>query len=159
MIKLTESRHFMVKTFFASTIALGLLAGCSQNAAFLAETQTVAPDGTVTTNKDNPGYTQIPDMPFPPGSSMNIERTFIVGSGESWYGQVIVESSSDANASFDFYKQKLTEYGWNELSSVRAQTSVLTYMRNNRILAIQIVQNRIGQSDIVVTVSPKEGAI
>ena len=134
-----------------------MIGGCSQTASFMSETQSVAADGTVTNNEPLQGYTQIPDLPFPVGSKMNIERTFIVGSGESWYGQILIEAPSDANNSFDFYKQKLNEYGWNELSSVRAQTSILTYMRENRILVIQISQPRIGKTEIMITVSPKEG--
>ena len=89
---------------------------------------------------------------------MNIERTFIVGSGDSWYGQTMIETSSGANATFDFYKQKLTEYDWTEVSSVRAQTSILTYMRSNRVLSIQISQTRLGKAEIMITVSPREGS-
>jgi hypothetical protein len=157
MMKHKENSRFLLSTLLASMVALPLISACSQTASFMPESQTVAPDGTVTTSEPEPGYTQIPDMPFPGGSQMNLDRTFIVGSGESWYGQVVIETSSGANTAFDFYKQKLAEYGWQELSSVRALTSVLTYMRSNRILAIQIIQQRLGQSEIVITVSPREG--
>ena len=153
-----ENRHFTILSFILAIVALPLVSGCSQTASFKPETQTVAADGTVTTSEPAPGFTQIPDLPFPTGAKMNIERTFIVGSGDSWYGQTMIETSSGANSTFDFYKQKLTEYGWNELSSVRAQTSILTYMRNNRVLAIQISQSHLGRAEVMITVSPREGS-
>ena len=153
-----ENRHFITLSFILAIVALPLVSGCSQTAAFKPEAQTVAADGTVTTSEPTPGFTQIPDLPFPAGAKMNIERTFIVGSGDSWYGQTMIETPSGANSTFDFYKQKLTEYGWNELSSVRAQTSILTYMRNNRVLAIQISQSHLGRAEVMITVSPREGS-
>ncbi|MBT4888622.1 MAG: hypothetical protein HON65_03605 [Rhodospirillales bacterium] len=153
-----ENRHFLTSAFVLAIVTLPMVSGCSQTASFKPETQIVAADGTITTSEPAPGFTQIPDLPFPTGAKMNIERTFIVGSGDSWYGQTMIETSSGANATFDFYKQKLTEYDWTEVSSVRAQTSILTYMRSNRVLSIQISQTRLGKAEIMITVSPREGS-
>jgi hypothetical protein len=138
-----------------SAVALSLITGCAQTVSIMPGTQTFAQDGTVSTDAPSPGYTQFPDLPFPGNAKMNIDRTFIVGSGESWFGQTIIEVSSSANTSFDFYIQNLSAYGWKELSSVRAITSVLTYTRANRVLTIQINKTRAGNSEILVTVSPR----
>ncbi len=154
-----EKRKLAAITLIASISAASLVSGCTQTVSILPETQTVAPDGTVTRDLPEPGYTQFPDLPFPPNSKMNIERTFIVGSGESWFGQTVVEVTSGANTTFDFYKQNLPDHGWNELSSVRAITSVLTYTRLNRVLTIQINQTRTGNSDILITVSPRNSDV
>jgi hypothetical protein len=114
-------------------------------------------DGTVA--EPAAGFTQFPDLPFPPGAQMDIENTFIVGSGESWYGQTSIETNLGTNSAFDFYKQQLPDHGWVELSSVRAQTSILTYTREHRVLAIQLAHgNSLTKTNVLITVSPKDGS-
>jgi len=119
--------------------------------------QPVADNVSPTSNPGNTTFTQIPDLPIPPGSTMNIERTFIVGSSGSWYGQTMIDSPGGGNTTFDFFKQELPGYGWQELSSVRARTSVLTYTREKRVLAIQLTENLPGHTEVMITVSPHGG--
>lgn len=138
---------------FSVVAALG---GCTRMTNVTSAQQTTNADGTI--DGPAPGFTQFPDLPFPPGSQMDIEKTFIVGSDDSWYGQVAVETKLGANSTFDFYKQQLPEYGWSELSSVRAQTSILTYTRDHRVLAIQLVPGNLQTTDVLITVSPRDGA-
>ena len=57
---------------------------------------------------------------------------------------------------FDFFKQKLPEFGWREITSVRAATSVLTFSRRNRIATIQIVGRTLRGAESTITVSPQE---
>jgi len=45
-----------------------------------------------------------------------------------------------------------------ELSSVRAQTSILTYTREHRVLSIQLVQGNLTKTVVMITVSPKDGS-
>ena len=126
-----------------------------------ATPQNPQPTTDVMSTADNLGYTtftQMPDLPIPPGSTMNIERTFIVGSAGSWYGQTVVETPGGGNTTFDFFKQELPGYGWQELSSVRARTSILTYTREMRVLAIQLTEVLPGHTEVMVTVSPRGGA-
>jgi len=106
---------------------------------------------------DDTTFTQIPDLPIPPGSTMNIERTFIVGGAESWYGQTMIVAPGGGNTTFDFFKQELPNYGWHELSSVRARTSILTYTRELRVLAIQLTELSLGSTEVMITVSPRGG--
>ena len=57
----------------------------------------------------------------------------------------------------DFFKQKLTDYNWNEITSVRSSTSVLTYSLNKRIMTIQIAPikySNLYNSNISITMSP-----
>ncbi len=132
------------------------LTGCSQMATMTPTEPATNADGTIA--EPTAGFTQFPDLPFPPGSKMNIESTFIVGSGDSWYGQTSVETKLGANGAFDFYKQQLPDHGWTELSSVRAQTSILTYTREHRVLAIQLTPGNLNNTEVLITVSPRDGS-
>ncbi|MBL4615174.1 MAG: hypothetical protein JKY27_09910 [Magnetovibrio sp.] len=89
---------------------------------------------------------------------MDNSRTLIFGSGDTWYGQLSLDSGHSNNAMFDFYKQELTGFGWLEVTSVRAPVSVLTYERQGRVLSIQIEKASITGSRITLTVSPRGGS-
>jgi len=89
---------------------------------------------------------------------MDTERTLVFGSGESWYGQLSLDASHGADALFDFYKQELPAFAWQEVTSVRAPISVLTYERQGRVLSIQIEKAALGGAKITVTVSPRGDA-
>lgn len=134
-----------------------VLVGCTQIASVPQNPQPDT-DGTTQADSNDAGFTQIPDLPIPPGSIMNIEQTFIVGSAESWYGQTQIEAPEGGNRIFDFFKQELPVYGWQELSTVRAQTSILTYTRGHRVLAIQLTELQLGNTEIMITVSPRGGS-
>ena len=134
-----------------------VLAGCAQMANTPQNPQPAANTMATTSAQENTAFSQISDLPIPPGSTMNIERTFIVGSAGSWYGQTMIDAPGGGNMAFDFFKKELTGYGWQELSSVRARTSVLTYTREMRVLAIQLTEVLPGHTEVMITVSPRGG--
>ena len=144
-------------TVCALLFASSVLAGCAQMSNVPQNPQPTADGTPAASDPSDATFTQIPDLPIPPGSTMNIERTFIVGSAESWYGQTMIEAPSGGNVTFDFFKQELPVYGWQELSTVRAQTSILTYTRGLRVLAIQLTELHLGRTEVMITVSPRGG--
>ncbi|MSO93263.1 MAG: hypothetical protein EXQ86_07675 [Rhodospirillales bacterium] len=103
-------------------------------------------------------FVQFPDIPMPSGAKMEVDKTLIVGSPTLWYGQLVMGLSHDANSMFDFYKQELPKFGWNEITSVRAPVSLLTYARAERVIVVQIRSSAIRGSEIMVTVSPRESS-
>lgn len=146
----------LTRTLARTLTCAAVVAGCTQMATMAPAQPTTNADGTMA--EPVAGFTQFPDLPFPPGSQMDIENTFIVGSGDSWYGQTSIQTKMGANSAFDFYKQQLPDHDWVELSSVRAQTSILTYTREHRVLSIQLVQGNLTKTVVMITVSPKDGS-
>ncbi|MAE43590.1 MAG: hypothetical protein CMF63_01100 [Magnetovibrio sp.] len=103
-------------------------------------------------------FARFPDIPLPSGADINVDQTLVFGGGESWFGRLVLSTSHDTFAMFDFFKQKLPEFGWREITSVRAATSVLTFSRRDRIANIQIVGRRLGGAESTITVSPQDAA-
>jgi hypothetical protein len=101
-------------------------------------------------------FSQFPDLPIPDDADMDVDRTLVFGGGEAWFGQLAISAPHGPSEMFDFYKRNLNRYGWQEVTSVRAPTSVLTHMRDERVLAIQISDAAIRGSEILLTVSPRE---
>ncbi|MEK9754319.1 MAG: hypothetical protein VW338_14080 [Rhodospirillaceae bacterium] len=104
--------------------------------------------------KSASGFGQFPDIPIPSGTKINTDKTLVFGT-KPWYGQLSLASSSNANALFDFYRESLPQYGWQEVTAVRAPTSILTYATPERVLAIAIQNATFSGSNVTVTVSPR----
>lgn len=134
---------------FMVLVGLGTL-GCAQTANILPATN--ASSGSASTGKA--AFNQFPDIPVPAGSKINVDKTLVFGS-KPWFGQLALNASGSANAMFDFYREHLAGYGWQEVTSVRAPTSILTYARDDRVLAIAIRSATLSGSEVTVTVSPR----
>lgn len=102
-----------------------------------------------------PSFSQFSDIPVPTGSTMDVDRTLLLGSNDAWIGRMVLSNRKGASETFDFYKAEMPGFGWQEVTSVRAATSVLTYKRGERVATIQIEKNTLMGSTVFFTVSPQ----
>jgi len=127
-----------------------LAAACDRTTPLAASSR---PAGTAT--PDGPGFAQFSDIPIPSGAAMDIERSLVLGERESWIGRVVMTTSEGADRAYDFFFNEMPRFEWQPVTSVRAETSVLTYTRGARVATIQIQGRTIGGARVSVTVSPK----
>ncbi|NQV84043.1 MAG: hypothetical protein HQ494_09510 [Rhodospirillales bacterium] len=97
------------------------------------------------------------DIPVPKGRTINVDKTMIVGT-DVWFGQLTFDTAYSSEDMFTFYIRELPNYGWGKITAVRAQTSFMTYDRQNRVMTIAITPNRIRGSEVTITVSPRESS-
>lgn len=134
-------------------VALGVT-GCAQTAPI----QPTAPAAGTTASTGKSVSAQFSDLPMPQGAKLNVDKTLVVGT-QTWFGQLTLDTSQSADTMFEFYARELANFGWRRIAAVRAPTSILTYDRDNRVLAIAITPSRVYGSEITVTVSPREEAM
>lgn len=127
--------------------------GLSPNASFSSS----QPQADGQAGVSVPDIKRFPDIPVATKTRMENKRTLIFGSGEGWYGQLGMATEHDADFMFDFYQRELNRFGWQEVTSVRAPVSVLTYERSGRILSIQIENKQLLGTQVTLTVSPRGG--
>ena len=101
-------------------------------------------------------FSQFQDVPIPIGAEMDLDRTVILGARESWIGRLTLETSHNSIKLFNFFKKSTPEFGWQEITSIRSATSVLTYSQTTRVLTIQIIAKTLQGSEVVMTVSPRD---
>ena len=101
------------------------------------------------------GFAQFPDIAVPAGAKMDVERSLVLGARDNWIGRLSMDSGQGPSASYDFFLREMPKYRWQEITTVRSETSVLTYSRDDRIATIQITKKTLGGSKIDVTVSPR----
>ena len=102
-------------------------------------------------------FAQFQDIPIPENSIMIVDKTLLLGDKDNWIGRLVITNKTKPSKVFDFFKQKLTDYKWIEITSVRSSTSVLTYSLNQRIMTIQIEPitfSSVYLSTISITMSP-----
>jgi hypothetical protein len=136
----------------AISLAVALALGaCTETASLQGGgMSSSAPDG----QGAQPSASVFPDIPIPDGANMIVDKTLVVGT-DKWFGQLALSVGQSPVAIFDFYRSRLPQFGWNEITSVRAPTSVLTYDRDDRIMQMQITSTTLRGSEILITVSPR----
>jgi hypothetical protein len=127
----------------------GALLGCAPTADLKA-TRSSADGGGAAAS-----LAQFSDIPIPKGTAMNLERSLIFGAADGWIGRLVFTNSLGSQEAFEFYGREMPAFGWQEITRVRAQTSVMTFIRGARAATIQITRTTLGGSEVNLTVSPQ----
>lgn len=135
--------------FFLVAAALAA-AGCDRTTPLAASSR---PSGAEV--PDAPGFAQFSDIPVPSGAAMDMERSLVLGEREAWIGRVVMTVSQSADRVYDFFFNEMPRFDWQPITSVRAETSVLTYSRGARVATVQIRGRTISGAQVSVTVSPR----
>jgi len=116
----------------------------------------VSPEASVDDGKPTrASFARFPDLPMPIKAELNMARTLVFGTNDSWIGRLVISASHSSNDMFDFYKQEMSGFDWQEITSVRSDTSVMTYIRDERVATIQISNAPLRGARVTITVSPK----
>ena len=154
------TKNSILKTLFALTGVI-LLSACSKNLTeTFGEGITMSPSEPSINEKGlpqtvQPAFAQFQDIPIPEGSKMNMDRTLILGENNAWIGRLVIDSQSSKSELFDFFKYRTSQFGWQEITSVRAAISVLSYSKDSRIMTITFESQSIIGTRINITMSPK----
>ena len=138
--------HVVASSLMAVVLMNG---GCAQTTVIPTKS-----GATQVSSKTPTAFVQFPDVPVPPGSKINVDKTLVFGS-KPWFGQLTLTSTTSSNRAFDFFRAMMPGQGWQEVTSVRAPTSILTYDQTDRVLAIAIQAATLVGSEITITVSPR----
>ena len=150
---------------FATIFGVVSLSACAQN---LTETfgkgVAMAPSEPSVNEKGLPqtvqsAFAQFQDIPIPEGVKMNMDRTIILGENNAWIGRLVIDSQLSKAQLFDFFKYRTSQFGWQEITSVRASISVLSYSKANRIMTITFQSQALIGTRVNITMSPKGAPI
>lgn len=142
----------LVRAGLASAIALAL-AACTPTAD--EAPPSAAASSSAGPTKAAVGFAQFPDIAVPAGARMDVDRTLVLGARDAWIGRLAMSSSGGVTETFDYFMGEMPKFGWQEITTVRSEVSVLTYAREGRIATVQIRPRTLGGALIDVTVSPR----
>lgn len=101
------------------------------------------------------GFAQFPDIAVPGGAKMDVERSLVLGARDDWIGRLSMDTSGNSSQTYDFFIREMPKFGWEEITTVRSEVSVLTYSRSGRVATIQIRNRTLGGASVDITVSPR----
>ncbi|MBL95191.1 MAG: hypothetical protein CMF70_07795 [Magnetovibrio sp.] len=114
---------------------------------------------SVKTKKEHIALRQFKDIPIPNTAEINVDKTLVFGT-DDWIGQLAVTADQDPFTLYNFFRKNLPNHQWEQITAIRAPTSVLAYKRENRVLTMQISSTTevypFSGSDILMTMSPKD---
>ena len=153
-----NNKYYIFLKFKILIVSLLFLFSCSSNFVDYSIPKSV---NSIETNDVNEiledSFAQFQDIPIPENSIMIVEKTLLLGEKENWIGRLVITNPIKPAKVFDFFKQKLVDYNWVEITSVRSTTSILTYSLDKRVMTIQIEPinySNTYQSTISITMSP-----
>ena len=98
------------------------------------------------------------DLPIPLNSRLDKEKSIIFSKRDGWYGRLTFNTSEKQINVYDFFRNELPKFGWKKLSEISSDTSILNYQNQSRLALIQIKENLIYGSNVMVTVTELEGS-
>lgn len=132
--------------------------------ACLASCSVIAPGpSTLATTKGQPSEVpvdippdvfNVPDLPIPPGASIQKEDTVIVGADEDWTGQVVLRAPYRVAQMTEYYRKEMLRFSWVETSIVRARRTAISFTKELRVVIVRISALSDSESEIDIVVSP-----
>jgi len=144
-----SSLRLYAKSTFCAGVLILSLAGC-QSTTPLSASRSATSVGAAEAS-----FVQFSDVPVPSGASMDLERSLVLGEKEVWIGRLVMDVGLNSSKSYDFFFAEMPRFNWVPVTTVRAETSVLSYTRGERVATIQIKKKTLGGSNISLIVSPK----
>ena len=148
MLSNRKSRAQWMWVLLSAILLLAAL-GCAQK-----EDETPGTGTSTSAARTAAGFAQFSDIAVPAGSKMNVDRSLIFGARDNWIGRLAMNTSENSSKAYDFFLREMPKFGWQEITTVRSDISILTFRRVNRIVTVQIKGQTLGGSSIDVTVSP-----
>lgn len=101
--------------------------------------------------------TYLPDLPLPPGTRVDLERTLILGSTPDWTGRVAGQAPLGEEDLIRHFREELGKTGWKLVAIARSKSSLLTFTSATRAATIEVAPagGIGGGSSFSVVVSPQ----
>jgi hypothetical protein len=113
-----------------------------------------------TENLDSIQQQLLGDMPLPQGAKINNDQSLILGGGPQWTGRIVISTPQRATDTFTFFRDQFPGAGWTGVSSIKAKTSILVFVKDDRTVTVEINEGGIfssGSSIVSLTAAPKGG--
>lgn len=141
-----------LKSHMLVLAALVAMTACTQGTK-LQPTQSGSADGKSGIEQN---FSLLTDIPIPPDSTLDVERSLILGDLDRWTGRIVMNVGQGPTPTFALYQTQMPNFGWDPIMSVQAGISVLSFTRGERAATVQIESRTLGGSTTTITVAPRQ---
>lgn len=145
---------------FHAILAAVLLSGCVTNPLADAFTTTTTESKPITSqapaqNGKRPNsFAEFSDIPIPVDASMDLGQTLVLGDKEGWIGRLSLDVGHGMTDMYAFYEQEMPRFGWEQITTVRARISTMTYQRGHRVATVTLQSTLTNGTAVDFTVGP-----
>ncbi len=129
---------------------IAMLNACSSGPELAASREPISVEG-----EESAAFQPITDIPIPQGARLDKEVSLILGGQDKWTGRLVLKIGESPAEAFARYTQKMPHFGWKPITSVQAESSVLTFSQGGRIATITIEGRSLSGSRVSITMSPR----
>lgn len=150
-------KRLVVIGLLTGLAACGPLAGKTGNAPATTQSAPAAAQapGAAAPAAGSPSYQPVTDIPIPPGTKINTERSVILGGPDRWFGRMVLILDRSTTLAYAYYLEQMPAFGWEPITAIQGRTSNLTYVRGERASTIEIGPSGLRGAEVAITVSPR----
>ncbi|NQW10200.1 MAG: hypothetical protein HQ481_10025 [Alphaproteobacteria bacterium] len=104
-------------------------------------------------------FSQFNDIPIPTDAELDLDQSLILGTEDGWIGRVSLDVGYGMTDMYSFYEREMPKFGWEQLTTVRAKISTMTYRRGSRVATITLQSTLTSGTYIDFTVAPANRAV
>jgi hypothetical protein len=83
-------------------------------------------------------FKQFTDIPIPTDADLAIEESLVLGTEDGWIGRLSLDVGHPMIDMYAFYTREMPRFSWEQLTTVRARISTMTYRRGTRVATITL---------------------
>ena len=101
-------------------------------------------------------FSEFNDFPIPVNSKLVQDESIIIAKKSGWLGRLVFTTSESQLTVYDFFRNELQKFGWDKISEVSSESSLLNYQSGKRFASIQIFERTLFGSRVLVSVTEIE---
>ncbi len=102
------------------------------------------------------GMDIVNDVPIPQGAVLDTERSLVLGRGSNWTGRLVFRVNRPSSALFSLYQSEMPQFGWQALSVIQDEVSILQYLLGSRLATVRISGLGFRGSRVSILMAPRE---
>lgn len=88
--------------------------------------------------QSKPGFSNIQDIHLPQSANIDINKSMVMGGGNSWTGHLAYDTKESQAEVVDFINTQMQGDDWTKLSELRGKETVISFMKDKRIATIRV---------------------
>lgn len=101
-------------------------------------------------------FSEFNDFQIPVNSKLVKDESIIIAKKSGWLGRLVFTTSESQLTVYDFFRNELQKFGWDKISEVSSESSLLNYQSGKRFASIQIFERTLFGSRVLVSVTEIE---
>jgi len=141
------SKYF---TLLCALLSVNLVSGCETfDGLFSSGEETTSKD--IKYNSAPMSFLKFRDIPMADGTVMDLAKSSVYGDPYNWTGDLSLIAPYTFDGMYDFYNTEMKRFGWMPIGVVKGKYTIMTFLRRNRLLTIQIMRDDDKGSQITLT--------